>query len=120
MTKLIQHPFIFFNLYIESLLCSLKPTEADLRTSRVGRQQWQRERERERGRETERQSVCVYIGREKTIRRVAKLSEILWKSSLSLFHDLSPTFFFTLRPALPEKKVADLSTLNEVGYQIRI
>lgn len=27
---------------------------------------------------------------------------------------------FTLRPALPEKKVADLSTLNEVGYQIRI
>ncbi|XP_044243763.1 tubulinyl-Tyr carboxypeptidase 2 isoform X4 [Ursus arctos] len=24
------------------------------------------------------------------------------------------------RPALPEKKVADLSTLNEVGYQIRI
>ena len=27
---------------------------------------------------------------------------------------------FTYRPALPEKKGADLSTLNEVGYQIRI
>ncbi|XP_042831516.1 tubulinyl-Tyr carboxypeptidase 2 isoform X2 [Panthera tigris] len=38
---------------------------------------------------------------------------------LSFYPWPSPSRLFS-RPALPEKKVADLSTLNEVGYQIRI
>nr|XP_020746133.1 vasohibin-2 isoform X3 [Odocoileus virginianus texanus] len=37
----------------------------------------------------------------------------------SLYPWPSPSRLF-FRPALPEKKVADVSTLNEVGYQIRI
>nr|XP_058929425.1 tubulinyl-Tyr carboxypeptidase 2 isoform X6 [Kogia breviceps] len=41
------------------------------------------------------------------------------KQLLSFHPWPSPSRLFS-RPALPEKKVADLSTLNEVGYQIRI
>ncbi|XP_075386325.1 tubulinyl-Tyr carboxypeptidase 2 isoform X3 [Tenrec ecaudatus] len=41
------------------------------------------------------------------------------KQLLSFCPGLSASLFFS-RPALPEKKGADLSTLNEVGYQIRI
>ncbi|XP_054940060.1 tubulinyl-Tyr carboxypeptidase 2 isoform X4 [Physeter macrocephalus] len=41
------------------------------------------------------------------------------KQLLSFYPWPSPSSLFS-RPALPEKKVADLSTLNEVGYQIRI
>lgn len=96
-----------FELYIENLLKgSLKPIKADFRTrSRVGSQGW-----------------WVVGGAVGCAVEIPKGSRALTTTlnDLSVSPPLSPHHLsLPRRPALPEK-AADVSTLNEVGYQIRI